>query len=327
MRTGVLSPWLGLASLPVLLLVAPLAAAAPAGTAPHPGIRPYPGAKELERSTRAFDDYWMPLGRLIGEAQAERVESLSGRWTHAVYQTPAGRSVAEVFRHYEEQLAGAGYEIVYSCRGPECGEGGRKTNGDWWPVSDHRRFLAARQRRPSGDLWVSVHVHARLATAPVQHELDVVEAKPPAAPPPPRDESDPATLAKELRADGRAVLRSLEFVDQRAEPLPGSRPVIAAIAALLARDPALKLYVVVHTDDTAPAAAHLDLSRKRAAAVVASLTRQHRIAAARLHAAGVGPFAPVASNRSEEGRASNRRVELVVQGEGRGGVATAGARR
>jgi outer membrane protein OmpA-like peptidoglycan-associated protein len=281
----------------------------------------------VEQATRNFDEYWMPLGRLTGEAQAEKVESLGGKWTHGVYLTPAGRSVAEVFRHYEQQLAQGGFEVMYACKGVECGEGGRKTNGDWWPLSDHRRFISARLRRAAGDLWVSVHVHARLATAPVQHEVDVVEVKPPAIPPPPRNEADVATLQKELKADGRVVLHSLGFVDQRPAVLPGSEGVIGAIAELLARDPALKLYVVVHGDDTMAPAANLDLTKKRAAALVSVLTKQHRVAANRLHAAGVGPFAPTASNRTEEGRAQNRRVELVAQVGARAGAPAASARR
>ena len=55
------------------------------------------------------------------------------------------------------------------------------------------------------------------------------------------------------------------------------------------------------------------LSQARAEAVMQSLVSQHGIAAARLAARGVGPLAPVASNDTEEGRARNRRVELVKQ--------------
>jgi OmpA-OmpF porin, OOP family len=313
MRIGFLPTMLGLASLPVLLFVAPLSGA-PAGAEKSAGlgrVRPFPGAKVIEHSARNFEEYWMPLGRLVGEAQAERVESLGGRWTHSTFST-AGRSVAEVFRHYELQVAKAGFEVVYACKGVECGEGGRKTNGDWWPLSDHRRFMAARMRRAQGDLWVSVHVHAKAATGPVQQEVDVVEVKPPAIPPPARSESDVATLAKELKDDGRIVLHSLRFVDGKPALLPESEKVVQAIAELLARDPGLKLHVVVHSDNAMPGPASLDLTKKRATAVVQTLTRKHRIGSARVQPAGLGPLAPIASNRTDQGRAMNRRVELVL---------------
>lgn len=55
------------------------------------------------------------------------------------------------------------------------------------------------------------------------------------------------------------------------------------------------------------------LSRDRAAAVTQSLINDHGIAGARMTPHGVGPLAPVTSNGTDEGRARNRRVELVAQ--------------
>ena len=151
--------------------------------------------------------------------------------------------------------------------------------------------------------------------------------RPPVVPPPRRNEADPATLAKELKADGRVVLHDLGFSESRPAVLPGSEPVVQAIADLLARDPALKLHVVVHSDDTGSWNANLDLTRKRAAAVTSMLARKFGVASARVQPAGVGPLAPIASNATEEGRALNRRVELVLQGSSRAAGPAASARR
>ena len=57
----------------------------------------------------------------------------------------------------------------------------------------------------------------------------------------------------------------------------------------------------------------MDLSKRRADAVVAALTTKYGVASARLVAQGAGPLAPVSSNNTEDGRAKNRRVELVAQ--------------
>jgi outer membrane protein OmpA-like peptidoglycan-associated protein len=57
----------------------------------------------------------------------------------------------------------------------------------------------------------------------------------------------------------------------------------------------------------------MDLSKRRADAVVAALTTKYGVASTRLAAQGCGPLSPVASNGSEDGRAKNRRVELVAQ--------------
>ncbi len=71
--------------------------------------------------------------------------------------------------------------------------------------------------------------------------------------------------------------------------------------------------MVGHTANVGNLASNMTLSKQRAEAVVNALVNDHRIAAARLIANGVGPLAPVASNAAEEGRAKNRRVELVAQ--------------
>jgi outer membrane protein OmpA-like peptidoglycan-associated protein len=57
----------------------------------------------------------------------------------------------------------------------------------------------------------------------------------------------------------------------------------------------------------------MKLAQARAEAVVTALTTTHRVAAARLKGYGVGPLAPVAPNDNDDGRAKNRRVELVKQ--------------
>jgi len=83
------------------------------------------------------------------------------------------------------------------------------------------------------------------------------------------------------------------------------------MASLLQKNASLSLRVVGHTDSTGDFAHNMALSEARAKSVVAALSTRFGIAASRLSAHGVGPLAPVASNETEEGRAKNRRVELV----------------
>ena len=71
--------------------------------------------------------------------------------------------------------------------------------------------------------------------------------------------------------------------------------------------------MVGHTDNVGTYDYNMKLSKDRADAVVKALAGKYGIAAACLLACGVGPMAPVASNMTEEGRAKNRRVELVAQ--------------
>lgn len=125
--------------------------------------------------------------------------------------------------------------------------------------------------------------------------------------------ADAAAMGDGLNAEGHVAVYGILFDTGKAELKPESDAALAEIAKLLGNDPALKLYVVGHTDNVGQFDANLRLSADRAAAVVKALTGKHGIAAARLAPHGVSSLCPVASNGSEEGRAKNRRVELVKQ--------------
>jgi outer membrane protein OmpA-like peptidoglycan-associated protein len=116
-----------------------------------------------------------------------------------------------------------------------------------------------------------------------------------------------------LQATGHVEVPGIFFDTGKAELKPESAAAVAEVAKLLKADAALKVYVVGHTDNVASLDLNLKLSQARADSVVQALVSQHGIAAVRLAGRGVGPLAPVASNDNEDGRARNRRVELVKQ--------------
>ncbi len=115
-----------------------------------------------------------------------------------------------------------------------------------------------------------------------------------------------------LADSGHAEVPGIFFDFNKAEVKPESQPALVEIAKLLKGNPALRVWIVGHTDNVGSADANMKLSSARAASVVAALV-QAGIDARRLAPHGAGPFAPVAANTSETGRARNRRVELVAQ--------------
>ncbi|MBS1242844.1 MAG: OmpA family protein [Nitrospirae bacterium] len=121
------------------------------------------------------------------------------------------------------------------------------------------------------------------------------------------------SLAGSIRETGKAAVYGIYFDTGKAEIKPESEAALAEIAKLLKADPKLKLYVVGHTDNVGLFGSNIKLSDDRAAAVVKALVGKYGIVSSRLTPFGDGPTAPVASNKSEEGRAKNRRVELVAQ--------------
>ncbi len=120
-------------------------------------------------------------------------------------------------------------------------------------------------------------------------------------------------MANDIHTTGHVALYGLYFDFDKSELKPDSGTTLAEIVALLHADPGLRLLVVGHTDNQGGYDYNMTLSRKRAEAVVAALTRGNQIEAAKLRPAGDGMTAPVASNETEAGRALNRRVELVRQ--------------
>ena len=120
---------------------------------------------------------------------------------------------------------------------------------------------------------------------------------------------DAAAMKKALDADGRIALY-INFDVDKATLRPDASAVVAEIHRLLSNDPSLRLSIDGHTDSTGTAERNRELSRQRAEAVQAALVAKG-IAADRLQAQGFGPDQPLADNATEDGRAKNRRVELV----------------
>lgn len=122
-----------------------------------------------------------------------------------------------------------------------------------------------------------------------------------------------ADFSNGIAGSGHVVVNGILFDTGKADVKPESDPALQEVAKMLKGDPRLKVYVVGHTDNVGAPAANIDLSKRRAAAVVLALTTKYGVPAAQLQSYGDGPYAPVASNDSEDGRALNRRVELVKQ--------------
>jgi OmpA-OmpF porin, OOP family len=119
-------------------------------------------------------------------------------------------------------------------------------------------------------------------------------------------------LIDELNKSGHVAVYGIHFATGSATIQADSESILQQIVALMQQNPTLKLRVEGHTDNQGAAAANQTLSQKRAQAVVAWLT-SHGVPAPRLTAQGFGASKPVADNGTEDGRAKNRRVELVKQ--------------
>lgn len=157
-------------------------------------------------------------------------------------------------------------------------------------------------RRADGNIWVMLAGGSKLGGYVVARERPLVQTS---------SLIPAAALRQAIAAEGKAAI-SVNFATDATAILPDSIPQINQVLQLMNEDPALRLSVEGHTDGTGTAAHNQQLSEGRATAVVGWLS-SNGIASGRLAARGFGDTRPVASNDSEEGKARNRRVELVRQ--------------
>jgi len=125
--------------------------------------------------------------------------------------------------------------------------------------------------------------------------------------------ADAKTMATDISTSGKVAIYGIYFDFNKADVKPESGSTLKEITKLLQENPKLKLYVVGHTDNVGDFNYNMKLSQARAEAVVKELVSKHKVDSTRLKPVGVGPVAPMTSNDTEDGKAKNRRVELVKQ--------------
>jgi outer membrane protein OmpA-like peptidoglycan-associated protein len=125
--------------------------------------------------------------------------------------------------------------------------------------------------------------------------------------------ADAKFMAEGLSSTGHVAIYGIYFDFNKSDVKPESEPALQEINKLLSNNSNLKVFIVGHTDNIGGVDYNMKLSQARADAVVKALTTKYKVNPQSLKAYGVGQLAPVAPNKTEDGRAKNRRVELVEQ--------------
>jgi outer membrane protein OmpA-like peptidoglycan-associated protein len=268
-------------------------------------------------------------------------KTLEGTYTRLVYLIPENHSPLEVLRNYQDEIASQDGKILFECEAEGCGgDPGRSSSGGGdrmslamylFPeeritdpafsnghcamtnrITDQRYTVA---ELPASGAHVSVltytlkdDLYCKAFNNRTIAVVDIVEAK--------AREQKMVTvkaeeMAKKISTTGSIALYGIYFDFNKADIKSESGLTLEQIAKLLRDDSALKLLVVGHTDNVGAFSFNMDLSQRRAAAVVNALVTRYGIDKNRLMPVGVSFASPVASNKTEEGKAKNRRVELV----------------
>ena len=286
------------------------------------------------------------------EQKYQAATTATGRITRSIYIAPPGRSSLEVTKNFIDALTSKGFKQVFACAAQACGESfpmlkynqarpetqvvGEGYEQPRMHVLDNvfatklsganvaralsdLRYALFKKDGPEGDTYVAIYaakhgegmnVYARALSDRVGVLADVMEPR--------AMESrmvvvNAADIGNQIASEGRAVFYGILFDFDKADIKPESKAQLAEMAKFLRSNAAVRAFVVGHSDNKGTLEYNLDLSNRRAAAVVKALTSEHGVDTKRLVARGLGPLAPVATNRTDDGRAKNRRVELVEQ--------------
>jgi OmpA-OmpF porin, OOP family len=294
----------------------------------YPHLPVYKGACLIGGRNGEFAKFTLATGPMLKGAAPASVENLEGTLDRRLYLAPEGASATDLFQNYAQGLEAAGYSVLFTCAGSECGSKnamlGKKivyptdrrlknirglSDMAFGPFGDEH-YLAARSKDGATSVAVYVATNTQsplpdLSGRAIAH-LDILttaslEGK----------MIDAEAMAKGISAEGHVAVDNVYFEFGTAKLTPEAEPALAEMTKLLNDNPALKVYIVGHTDSVGNQETNLPLSRARAEAVFAALLKNKTISADRAVAAGVGALSPVASNNTDAGRKSNRRVELV----------------
>ncbi|MGH9893877.1 MAG: OmpA family protein [bacterium] len=317
-----------------------------AGAADNPLTGRYEESVLFAQTTKAFDEVILPSGPAEGETFRRDEQKFTatvkpqGRVTRSVYIASPGRSSLEVTANFVDALTANGFAPVFQCSSDDCGESFPLLKYRWDkpetqvrgenyehlrglvigklfdPVVDVR-YTLMKKSAPEGDSYVGIYgaehsggsdTYTRALANRVGVLVEIVE---------PRVMErrmvvvEAEQIGNQLAVEGKAVFYGILFDFDKAEIKPDSEPQLAEMAKFLQADPSIRVFVLGHTDNKGTLDYNLDLSNRRAAAVVQALTSKYGIGAERMVPRGLGPMTPMATNRTEEGRAKNRRVELV----------------
>ncbi len=274
-----------------------------AGSADHPLVGRFEGSTIHAYEAREFDE--VAVARTPGD-----VTRVEGAVTRLAYEYPPETALVQITRNFEQALEGRGFEILLSCDQGDCGDINYDVeqfgNSPSWASRFDYRYVMATRESAEGIAHVSLFLSinngiARSVVTVTEEEAMAFRMV------------DAAEMQASIGETGRVALYGIQFDTDEARIKPESEPTLAEMAAFLTANPDLQVVIVGHTDNQGSMAYNLGLSARRAEAVASALQADHGIAADRMAHAGAGFLAPVAPNTTADGRALNRRVEMIAR--------------
>jgi OmpA-OmpF porin, OOP family len=281
----------------------------------HPAVARYPGAVIEGFDHKQFEQAQLILSKPYernSHYTADKVLPVEGAVTYIHYAVDPTVSALQLFRNHQSSLRRSGFKELFVCERP-CIKSNLGSLQDLLGarslyLNGHEdiQYVAAQR----GDTYVSLVVNSMGSSTDAW--LFVIDKQ--ALDDGRMGITGDSPMAKTLAAQGKVDVYGFLFDTGKASLKKGSDTTLAELAQVLKDNPMLSIELVGHTDNVGTPGDNQQLSRDRAAAVGEALKTRHGIEARRLSVSGRGDTQPVAVNGSEDGRARNRRVEIIAQG-------------
>lgn len=301
------------------------------GSKDHELLTRYPGTEIKYYFERDYYETRYPIAPAEYDKEPKKWLEISGKQTSMVYEAPKNKSTIEIMKNYEDAFKKQNAEILFKCKAGECdgtttwyaahffsstfGETNRESNGE---ISHYesfnayhasQRYLLAKVTTTDKIYYVVVAATPKYDENPVKILVEIIEVD---AMQTGMIELNADIFKQKLEKEGKIALYGILFDTGKTDVKPESKKEINLIVDYLKQNPKAKIYIVGHTDDVGNFGENSLLAEGRAIKVAEAL-KQFGNFEPRVTPIGVGPVCPVATNETEEGRAKNRRVEIVLQ--------------
>ncbi|MDZ7848556.1 MAG: OmpA family protein [Owenweeksia sp.] len=302
------------------------------GSEDHPLISRYPGSYIASYELEKYREYQLATGPVTGYRYIEEKQTIAGQLTRITYYLEKGAdqlSIGEVYQDYLEAFEKENIAILGKGLQSQRNVSSTVGGGTWIGVALKPNAFTSKSAAnnlfagtsTSGGTFSIIGEVARggkstyLALYGERHSdklvvchLDIMETK---AAETGKVTANADYIRKEIEDKGSVSIYGITFDFDKSSIKPESKLALDEMAKYLKDNPGISLYIVGHTDMKGSYEYNLKLSRDRARAVVEKLIKDYGIASDRLTPDGVAFLSPKATNQTEDGRALNRRTELV----------------
>jgi len=293
------------------------------------GAKDYPLVSRFEGSVIEFykvtkwDTYKLPVFKdNITKPNYKNPLVLEGKIMRWQYSVSPDNNPAYVMKNFETAFKKSGYKILLMGKpGEDFEEGPASFQGDFYgsqenlhlekfgfaysPIGNHKAIIVAKTHKNNSDIYIVEVISDFSNTTLITQDVIEVEAAE-------TGKVTAASLDKDISATGHVAIYDIHFDTGKSDIKPESADALKNIAEYLNAHPDKHFLIVGHTDNVGDFDANLKLSQDRAVAVLNELVSKYGVKKDQLKAYGDGSTAPIATNKTKEGRAKNRRVEIVA---------------